>query len=67
MKQEHVWDVWDPLAALDLRYKSNVEWRFFLEEMVKMTLKVKVNVNDLHFQYHLRVSQDVCLMQIWWF
>ena len=33
--------------------------------MAKMTLKVKVN--DLHFQYELRVSQDACLVQIWWF
>ena len=30
-----------------------------------MTLKVKVN--DLHFQYQLRESQDVYLVQIWWF
>ena len=30
-----------------------------------MTLKVKVN--DLHFQYPLRVSHDACLVQIWWF
>ena len=30
-----------------------------------MTLKVKVN--DLHFQYQLRVSKDACLVQIWWF
>ena len=30
-----------------------------------MTLKIKVN--DLHFQYQLRVSQDACLVQIWWF
>ena len=30
-----------------------------------MTLKVKVN--DLHFQYQLRVSHDACLEQIWWF
>ena len=29
-----------------------------------MTLKVRVN--DLHFQYKLRVSQDACLVQIWW-
>ena len=33
--------------------------------MAKMTLKVKVN--DLHFQYQLRVSQNACLVQIWWF
>ena len=29
-----------------------------------MTLMVKVN--DLHFQYQLRVSHDTCLVQIWW-
>ena len=33
--------------------------------MAKMTSKVKVN--DLHIQYQLRVSQDACLEQIWWF
>ena len=33
--------------------------------MAQMTLKVKVN--DLHFQYQLRVSQDAYLVQIWWF
>ena len=33
--------------------------------MAKMTLKVKVN--DLHFLYQPRVSQDACLEQIWWF
>ena len=33
--------------------------------MAKMTLKVKVN--DLYFQYQLRVSRDTCLVQIWWF
>ena len=32
--------------------------------MAKMTLKVMVN--DLHFQYQPRVSQDACLEQIWW-
>ena len=30
-----------------------------------MTLKAKVN--DLYFQYQPRVSQDACLVQIWWF
>ena len=30
-----------------------------------MTSKVKVN--DLHFQYQPRVSQDARLVQIWWF
>ena len=28
--------------------------------MAKMTLKVKIN--DLHFQYQLRVSQNACLI-----
>ena len=37
----------------------------FWVKMAEMTLKVKVN--DLHFQYQLRVSQDACLVQIWWF
>ena len=34
-------------------------------KMAKMTLKVKVY--DLHFQYQPRVSQDACLVLIWWF
>ena len=33
--------------------------------MAKMTLMVKVN--NLHFQYQPRVSQDACLVQIWGF
>ena len=33
--------------------------------MAKMALKIKVN--DFHFQYQPRVSQDSCLVQIWWF
>ena len=37
----------------------------FLVKMAQMTLKVKVN--DLHFQYQLIVSQNACLVQIWWF
>ena len=40
----------------------------FLEFWVKMAkMTLKVNVKDLHFQYQLRVSEDACLMQIWWF
>ena len=40
----------------------------FLEFWVKMDIMtLKVNVNDLHFQYQPRVSQDACLVQIWWF
>ena len=30
-------------------------------------MSLKVKVNDLHFQYQLEVSQDACLVQIWWF
>ena len=37
----------------------------FWVKMAKMTLKIKVN--DLHSQYQPRVSQDACLVQIWWF
>ena len=33
--------------------------------MAKMTLKVMVN--DLHFQYQPRESQEVYVVQIWWF
>ena len=36
-----------------------------LSEMAKMTLKVKLN--DLHFQYQVKASQDACFMEIWWF
>ena len=33
--------------------------------MAKMTMNV--TVNDPHFQYQLRVFQDACFVQIWWF
>ena len=36
-----------------------------LSQITKMTLKV--TVNDLHFQYQPRLSQDARLGQIWWF
>ena len=40
----------------------------FPEFWVKMDkMKLKVKVNDLHFQYQPTVSQDACLLQIWWF
>ena len=32
--------------------------------MAKITLKVKLN--NLNFQYQSRVSQDACLVPIWW-
>ena len=37
----------------------------FWAEMAKMTWKVIVN--DPHFQYQPRVSQDAYFVQIWWF
>ena len=37
----------------------------FWVKKVKITLKVKVN--DFHFQHQPRVSEDACLVQIWWF
>ena len=40
----------------------------FLESLVKMAkMTLKVMVNHLCFQYQLSVSQDACLVQIWWF
>ena len=45
--------------------RGQAEFTINLSEMAKMTLKVKVN--DLHFLYQPRVSQDACLEQIWWF
>ena len=59
---EQIWWIKPKFVMVYHTYKPH-----FLEfwvKMVKMTLKVKVN--DLHFQYQLRVSQDACLVQIWW-
>ena len=47
-----------------LVYKSDAECRL-LSLNGQMTLKVKVNYLD--FQYHLKESQDAYLVQIWWF
>ena len=30
-------------------------------------MTLMIIVNDLHFYYQLRVYQDACFMQIWWF
>ena len=36
-----------------------------IQNGVKMAeWQLKVNVNDSHFQYHPRESQDACLVQI---
>ena len=29
-------------------------------------MTLKANVNDLHFQYQLRVSKNACFVQTWW-
>ena len=40
----------------------------FLEFWVKMAnMTLKMKINNLYFQHHARVSQDTCLVQIWWF
>ena len=44
-------------------YKPN--FQEYLVKNGRMTAKVKVN--DPNFQNQLRVSQDACLVQIWWF
>ena len=38
----------------------------FVKYLVKMT-KMTLKVSDLHSLYQPRVSQDACLVQIWWF
>ena len=58
-------------ADTDLLIKAEIYYKFlcgqarFPRILIKMTLKI--NVNDPHFQYQTRLSQDECLMQIWWF
>ena len=54
-----VTQIYDELSHGQAEFPRN------LSQKSKMTLKVKDN--DLHFQYHPRVSQDACLVQIWWF
>ena len=46
-------------------HADNPNFLEFWVNMAKMTLKVKIN--NIHFQYQLRVSHDACLVQIWWF
>ena len=53
-----------PLGQPSSVYKSNVECRF-VSLNGQMTLKVRIN--DPHFQYYWRESQDAYLVQIWWF
>ena len=44
---------------------GQAEFSRILSKIAKMTLKV--TVNDLRFQYQPQVSQDACLLKIWWF
>ena len=53
-----------PLGRPRSVYKSNVE-HSFLSRNDGQILNVKIN--DLHFQYRMRESQDAYLVQIWWF
>ena len=52
-----------PLGRPSSVYKSNIECSFLGRNDGQMTLTVEVN--DFHFQYQPRVSQDVYLVQIW--
>ena len=50
-----------PAQICDELLRRQVECPRILRQMAKMTLKIKVN--DLHFQYQPRVSQDACFGQ----
>ena len=46
-----------------MRYRADkLNFPEFWVKMAKITLKVKAN----YLQYQPRVSQDACLVQIWW-
>ena len=54
------------VVLAQIHYKlsyGQAEFPRILSQMAKM----KVKVNDIHFQYRLRVSQDACLVQVCWF
>ena len=52
-----IWWFW--LKSIKSYCADKSKFLEFLVKMAKMTLKVKVN--DFHFQYQLRVSQNACL------
>ena len=52
-----------PLKPIESYCADKPKFLEFWVKMAKMTLNVKVN--DLHFQYQLRVYQNACLVQIW--
>ena len=55
-----------PLGRPRSVYKSDIECHFleFWIEMAKWPWRSEVN--DLHFQYQLRVTKHACLVPIWW-
>ena len=58
-----IWWSW-PKCVMSYR-TDNPNFLEFWVKMAKMTFKVKVN--DHHFQYQPQVSQNACLVQLWWF
>ena len=58
----HIW--WFYLKFIKSYWADKPKFLETWVKMAKMTSKVKVN--DLHFQYQLIVSQNACLVHIWW-
>ena len=58
-----IWWFW--LKSIKSYWADKPKFLEFCVKMAKMNLKGKVN--DFYFQYKVRVSQDACLVQIWWF
>ena len=56
---------WFSLKSIKSYRTDKPKFLEFWAKMAKIILKVKVN--DPHFQYKQRVSQNACLVQIWWF
>ena len=62
--QEHA-GTWNTPCLAQISIQEQ-QWRLFLRILSQNgRLTLKINVNDLHFQYQPRVSQDACLVQIW--
>ena len=54
-----------PAQICDELLHGQVEFPTILSQNGQNDLEDQVN--DLYFQYQPRVSQDACLVQIWWF
>ena len=62
----HIWCKFGDSSSNPSPYRADkLKFLEFWVKIFKMTLKVKVN--DLHFQYQLRVSRNASLVLIWWF